>query len=82
MHQRAEYLETGAVDEQMQGFAALNRFRQQCQAIPTTAECRMIRDADVDAKKMRDRSECSFDLGSPSRRTSRNARPVSILRSE
>jgi hypothetical protein len=35
----AVYLETGAVDQQMQGLTTFNRFVRKCQIIPGTAEC-------------------------------------------
>ena len=58
----AVHLETGAIDQQMQRFAAFNRFRQKCQAIPTTAEYRVIRNSDIHVEELPDRSERSLDL--------------------
>jgi hypothetical protein len=58
----AVHLGTGAVDQRMQRFTAFNRFRQKCQAIPTTAECRVIRNSDVNVEKLSDRSRRSLDL--------------------
>src|SRR6201990_2542452 len=71
----AVHLETRTIDQQMQGFATLNRFRQESQAIATATEGRVIRNADVDAKKVRDRSECSLDLAQPEAKNQTQRQP-------
>jgi hypothetical protein len=55
-------LQASTVDEEMERFVTVKRLWQNGQAAPSAAQCRVVRNCNIDVEQSRDRSQQSFSL--------------------